>query len=141
MKGWKKKAAASPPMRVAAVATASGLPSAEPASTKAMPHFHPGVRKRCDHDGDDRHLCVSALGELRHRQRDGIDIGQAGERGDRVEAARRKMRLHELGHEENHREQGAEFRCVASCGFSRASFENESVTAVDEDESAEAAAR
>ena len=132
MKGWKKKTAASPAMRVAAVATASGLPRAA---------FHQGIRKRRDHDGDDRHLCVSALGELRHRQRDGIDIGQAGKRGDRVEAARRKMRLHELGHEENHREQGAEFRCVASCGFSRASFENESVTAVDEDESAEAAAR
>ena len=39
MKGWKKKTAASPAMRVAAVATESGLPSAGPAGTKAMPHF------------------------------------------------------------------------------------------------------
>ena len=42
--------------------------------------LHQGVGERRDDNGDDGHVGFAGLGELRHGERDGVDIGQAGKR-------------------------------------------------------------
>ena len=76
-----------PASSVAAVAIRIGLPSASPCQDHDHPAFHQSVGKRRNYDGEHRHLGLAALSKLSHGERDGIDIGHAGKRRDRVEPA------------------------------------------------------
>ena len=91
------------------MAVNSGLAKESPAKTTAMPHFVK-VGQRGDHKGDLGEAGAATLGEFRHGQRDGVDIGQTGERRHRVKTVWRKILLRDLHGEQNHGEQRLEFR-------------------------------
>jgi hypothetical protein len=75
-----------------------------------MPHFTK-VLESAAMTGDDGHVGFAGLGELRHGERDGVDIGQAGKRRHGIEAVGRKVLLHDLDREQNHGEERRKLRC------------------------------
>ena len=124
-----RNAAARPASSVAAVAIRSGLPSMGPATTKAMPHFTKVLESAAMTMAIDGNVGLAGLGELRHGQGDGVDIGQTGKRRHRRRGRRGEMLLHDLDGEQNHGEHRRELRCggqaerILHCELARWRFE------------------